>query len=624
MREEIERHKQFSRRALVLGGAKLAVLGGLMARLYQLQVVEAHKYELLAEENRINLRLLPPPRGIIRDRFGEPMALNRPTYRLVLVPEQADSVTATLERVAALVPLTEAQIRRVLDLASSRRGFVPVTVREDLSWTELTRIEVHAPELPGVSIETGLSRHYPYAHAASHIVGYVSAVSRAELTGDALLELPGFRTGKSGVEKVFERSLRGAAGTSRVEVNAFGRVIREMARKEGRPGEDLTLTIDMGLQGFAARRLGEEAGTAVVMDVRDGDILALVSSPGFDPNDFNRGLRADVWKSLLNDPRAPLVNKAVAGQYPPGSTFKPVVALAALEAGVVDSRETVECRGSTELGDHRFHCWRRWGHGRVDMVGAIKRSCDIYFYELARRLGIDRIAAMALRFGFGSPSGVELAGERPGLMPTRAWKEAVFDRPWQGGETLIAGIGQGYVLATPVQLAMMAARLANGDHAVVPRLVRGGDAGSGAAPPAMDLIRDHLALVRNGMDRVVNDADGGTGFGARIEEPGMEMAGKTGTSQVRRISAAERKAGTKQGEIPWNHRDHALFVAYAPAARPRYACAVVIEHGGSGSRAAAPVARDILRETQRRHRQSRPGDGDDARAFLPAAARAGA
>ena len=618
MRQDIERRKRFTRRALVLGGLQVAAIGGLVGRLYGLQVVEAERYQVLAEENRINVRLLPPPRGLIFDRFGEGLAVNRQTYRLVLVSEQTDSVAATLDRIASLIALSERDIRRVLKETSRRRGFVPVTVREDLSWAEVTRVEVNAPELPGVQIEVGQSRHYPFADAASHVTGYVGAVSEAELTGDPLLELPGFRTGKNGVERVFEQQLRGTAGTRQVEVNAYGRVIREVAREEGQPGSDLTLTLDMGLQDFTAQRLDGEAGSVVVMDIHNGDVLALASSPGFDPNAFNYGLTSEAWQGLLNDPKAPLINKILGGQYPPGSTFKMIVALAALEAGIANEKETVICPGFLELGNHTFHCWKRWGHGHVDMVGAIKQSCDVYFYEIANRLGIDRIAEMAERFGLGEVSGIELPGERAGLVPTKAWKEAVLGEAWQGGETLIAGIGQGYMLATPMQLAVMAARLANGSFAVRPRLHRDGSVPDQPAFAALAVDPAHLAVVQEGMIRVVNDPNSGTAYAARIEDEAMAMAGKTGTAQVRRISKADREANLAIEDIPWNERDHALFVAYAPIDAPRYACAVVVEHGGGGSRVAAPIARDVLREAQRRESARWPNDGAPPR--VPGAA----
>ena len=615
MNRDVDRRKQFTRRAIILAGGQVLLLSGLVARLYQLQVVEAEAYEVLAEENRINMRLLPPPRGLIVDRFGAGVAVNRQNYRLVLVSEQTDSITDTLDRLGTLVSLTERDVTRVNRETSRRRDFVPVTVREDLSWSEVARVEVNAPELPGVMIEVGQSRLYPYGDLAAHITGYVGAVSEAELTGDPLLELPAFRTGKNGVERIFEPVLRGSAGTQHVEVNAYGRIIREIARQEGQPGDDLHLTVDMGLQAFAARRLQDEAGAVVVMDVTNGDVLALVSSPSFDPNDFNHGISSDLWQSLLNNPKTPLINKAVAGQYPPGSTFKMMVALAAMQDGLVDPSHTVYCPGHYTLGNHRFHCWKRGGHGHMNMTDAIKRSCDVYFYDTARKVGIEGIAEMSRRFGFGDTTGIDLPGERDGLMPTPGWKLAVTGENWQGGETLIAGIGQGYVLTTPLQLAVMAARIGNGEYKVTPRLARQPEDPAIPAFQPLDVSAPGMELIRDGMRRVVNDQVGGTAYRARIEDEGFEMAGKTGTAQVRRITAAQREANRSIDEIPWIERDHALFVAYAPIDNPRYAISVVIEHGGGGSTAAAPVARDVMREAQRRQsarvRETAPGGPAD-------------
>ncbi|MDG2479964.1 MAG: penicillin-binding protein 2 [Alphaproteobacteria bacterium] len=604
----MDQRKQFTRRALVLAGGQLLIVSGLVANLYKLQVLEASDYQVMADDNRINVRLLPPSRGLITDRFGEGMAVNRPTYQLVLVSEQTESVAETLDSIGTLIELSERDIRWVLKETSRRSGFVPVTVREDLSWREVTRVEVNLPELPGVLIEEGQSRHYPHADLAAHVTGYVSAVSEAELTGDRLLELPGFRTGKNGVEKIFEQTLRGAAGTRNVEVNAFGRVIREISRDEGEPGEELKLTIDMGLQAFATRQIGDQAGSVVVLDLFNGDVLALVSSPAFDPNAFNYGLTSEAWQALLNDPKSPLINKAIAGQYPPGSTFKMMVALAALEDGIIQPEEEVYCPGTYELGNHTFHCWRRWGHGDVNLTEALKRSCDVFFYDVARRVGIDRIVQMAERFGLGGVTDVELTGERSGLVPTRAWKEAVYGEPWQGGETLITGIGQGFMLTTPIQLAVMAARIGNGVFKVMPRLARLDGAPDVPDFAPLDVAPELLDIVREGMNQVVNNPDGGTAYRARIEDEGMAMAGKTGTAQVRRITMAQREAGDDDVEVPWNERDHALFVAYAPVEAPRYACAVVVDHGGGGSAVAAPIARDVMREAQRRESVRWPGN----------------
>ena len=614
-----DRYKLFSRRAAMLAGGKLALLTTLVGRMYYLQVIEADKYKTLAEDNRISMRLLPPPRGRILDRRGVPLAVNEQNYQVLLVPEQARDVNETLMALDEVIGLTGGERKRILREIKRKRSFVPVTVRENLTWEDVARIEVNTPDLPGIMIDVGQSRYYPEGVATAHVLGYVAAVSEKELTGDPLLELPGFRIGKAGMEKVHDLALRGAGGTSQVEVNAYGRVIRELNRQEGRPGADVRLTIDFSLQKMAAERLGEESGVAVVLDIHTGDVLALASNPSYDPNAFNRGLSSKEWKTLVNNPRTPLNNKAISGQYAPGSTFKMVVALAALEKGVITPQQKVFCEGHMELGNAKFHCWKKNGHGPQDMHEAIMHSCDVYFYEIARRTGIDRIAAMARRFGLGDVLGLELPGERRGNIPDKDWKRAIYGEPWHMGETLIAGIGQGYVLATPLQLAVMTARLANGGYAVKPRLTRrieqatDENAAQIDAPGSLGINPNHLKLIREAMEAVANEP-GGTAFRSRIVKPGMEMAGKTGTAQVRRISKAERDQGVlKNDELPWEQRDHASFVGFAPIEAPRYAVAVVIEHGGSGSKAAAPIARDILIEVQKRNPSAQPTQVQEAK-----------
>lgn len=645
MRDEQNRQKLFTRRTLILGGSQLGLLSMLGARLYYLQVLEAERYKTLAEDNRINLRLLAPPRGQIVDRYGRPLATNRENYRLLVVPEQAGDLGRTLRSVAHLIDL-DAEIRaRVIEDATHKRSFMPITVRDNLTWEEVSRVEVNEPDLPGVMIDVGLARQYPYGDALAHVVGYVASPSERDLTGDPLLELPDFLIGKSGVERALDGALRGSAGTQKVEVNAFGRVIREVERDEGDPGADVTLTIDAELQRYVTERLGEESAAVVVMDIFTGEVLALVSVPVFDPNLFNTGLSVAQWNALVNSPRAPLTNKTVAGQYPPGSTFKMVVALAALESGAIDPDHTAYCPGHMDLGDRRFHCWKRAGHGRIGLIDALAQSCDVFFYDVARRVGVDAIAEMSQRFGLGEPLDVGLPGERGGLVPTKAWKQADRGRPWTVGETLITGIGQGYMLTTPLQLAVMTARLANGGRAVKPFLyrtpgpyrehggapdsrsdptsglgdprsgnagskngrsgnVRSGKDGAGqsdaeaAMPPSLNLSPERLRLVLEGMNRAVNHIRG-TAHRSAINIDGRRMAGKTGTAQVRRITLADRESGRyKADDIPWLERDHALFVGYAPVSEPRYAVSVVIEHGGGGSSAAAPVGRDILAKLQ--------------------------
>ncbi len=621
-----DRHKVFTRRAILLAGGKLSVAAILMGRMYYLQVLESDQYQMLAEENRISMRLLPPPRGLVLDRFGHELASNRLNYRVVLIAEQTNGVAETLDRLARVIPINPHQRRRVLREVRRKRRFVPVKVAENLTWEQFARINVLLPDLPGVQPDVGEGRNYPVGVETAHIVGYVSSVSEADQTGDPLLELPGYRIGKSGIEKTYDKILRGKAGNSRVEVNAYGREIRELARQDGQPGDDVVLTIDADLQEKISRRLIDESSAAVVMDIHQGEILAMVSSPSYDPNAFNLGMSTKAWNALVQNPRKPLINKAIAGQYPPGSTFKIIVALAALEAGVAGPGHRVFCNGITELGNNKFHCWRHkyGGHGWMNMNQAIAQSCDTYFYDLALRLGVDRIGDMARRFGLGEALGVELVGEMDGLVPSKDWKLAVTGVPWQMGETLITGIGQAYLLATPLQLAVMTARLCNGGIAVTPKLSRRIDSVAGGTENDDRLDRTaslssphrsigvsagNLRVIMNGMSEVVNGKRG-TARNYRLDkELGMQMAGKTGTSQVRRISKAERKAGGKLAKkTPWKERDHALFTAFAPVSAPRYATCVVVEHGGSGTYA-AQLTKDIMTEVLSRDPLSRSALG---------------
>ncbi|HUK08528.1 MAG TPA: penicillin-binding protein 2 [Stellaceae bacterium] len=619
MQRENKRTRLLTRRAALVAGAKVALLGTLAARLYYLQVLQADRYAMLADENRINLRLLSPPRGLIVDRFGAQIASNRQNYRVVLVAEQAGDLEKTLDAVGALITLGDNDRHRVLREIRRKHSFVPVVVRENLTWEEMARIEVNAPELPGVSIEQGLTRAYPLAEMASHVVGYVAAVSEKELTGDPLLELPDFRIGKSGAEKTHDLDLRGVAGTSQIEVNAFGRVVRELSRHEGTSGKEVALTIDAELQQYVAQRCISEGSVAcVVLDAPTGEVLAMVSVPGYDPAAFAAGLSPAQWHDLITNPLNPLSNKTIAGTYAPGSTFKPMVALAALESGLATPDTRVSCPGYFELGDTTFHCWRHQGHGTLDMRGGIKNSCDVYFFEMAHRIGIDRIAAMAERFGFGSKLGIDIPDEQGGLIPTRDWKLARYGIAWQQGETISCGIGQSYITSTPLQLATMVARLVTGRH-IVPSLTRAAgimkpnDPLVLASLPGLNVAQRDLNLVLDGMNAVVNE-QGGTAYAARIKDAGLEMGGKSGTAQVRHITQAEREHGVpKAKDVPWKDRDHALFVSFAPVSAPRYVCAVVVEHGGveagGGSAVAAPICRDVLIETQKRDPARRVPDG---------------
>ena len=588
-----------TRRGALVLGAQLVMAGVLGFRMRQLQIQQADEFLLLAEENRINIRLIPPNRGLIFDRKGRPVAVNRQNYRIVFVREQAREPEVVLRKLAEIVPLSEEKIARVLKESRQRSGFVPVSVIEHLTWEQIAQVSANAPVLPGIIPEVGLSRHYVRNEDFAHIVGYVGPVSDYDLSKmdeiDPLLQIPRFQIGKSGVEKVLETDLRGEAGASRIEVNSLGRVMRELSRNDGKQGVDVQLTVDADLQSYAQRRMVGESAAATVIDVQNGDILCMASSPSFDPNSFVLGISGKEYSALNQDEYRPLYNKATSGAYPPGSTFKMVVALAALEMGVIDPGETVYCPGHMQLGNRRFHCWRRGGHGKVNLKGSLKYSCDVYYYEVARRVGIEGIAEMARKLGLGVRHDLPIPAMSGGLIPTKNWKLANQDEAWLVGDTFNVGIGQGFVLASPMQLAVMSARIATG-KAVTPRIIRAraGVPEFASEAPDLGLTSSSLAYVKGGMIAVSNEQRG-TAYRSRIVADGMAMAGKTGTSQVRQITAAERAQGVfRNKDLPWNRRDHALFVAFAPHDAPRYAISVVVEHGGGGSTAAAPIARDIM------------------------------
>jgi len=605
MPSNTEKARIFTRRAILLGGAQATLFSILAGRLYFLQAIEGGEYRRMAEENRISLRVITPPRGRIFDRFGVPLAQNDQSFRVVLLPEQVSDLNELLKKLGSFVKIDAADRKRIEHDLKERSGFNAIVVRDNLTRDQMDAIAIHSPELIGIDIDAGEVRAYPYGETTAHVLGYVGPPSRSETedpeNDDTIMGVPGFHVGKNGAERQYEKDMRGEAGDVELEVNAHGRVVRELMRHDPKPGEDLTLTLDIGLQQFAQQRLAREAGAAaVVLNVHTGEVLALVSQPGFDPNLFTFGIGQEDWDELNNDIHAPLLNKAIGGVYAPGSTFKPVTALAALEADIVDPNARVYCPGHYELGGHTFHCWKRGGHGYVNMVEAFAASCDTYFYDLSKRVGIDKIQAMALRFGFGKKLDVDLPHERGGFVPNRFWKKTTRHQEWQLGETLVTGIGQGFLLTSPLQLATMAARLANGGLAVKPHIAQktGTRVRETETWPSMGLNPKHLALVREGLFRVVNSPTG-TAYGSRIKDKGLEMAGKTGSAQVRRITETERKTGVvKNDDLPWKERDHALFIAYAPVETPRYAVAVVVEHGGSGAQMAAPIARDLLKECQ--------------------------
>lgn len=598
MKRENQRSGVFTRRALLLMGGQATLLGVLAAKLYNVQINEGARYATMAEDNRISARLMAPPRGRVLDRAGQVIAGNRLNWRALLVTEQTASPTATLDNFARIVALPDHERARIEREVIRHRRFVPIMIREFLTWEDMAKIEVNAPELPGILVDVGTTRVYPHGEKLAHIIGYVAPPNEKDVGEDPMFALPGIRIGRSGIERARDEDLRGRAGAVQLEVNAVGRVIRELDRREGTPGQDVTVTLDTGLQTAILKRLRDESASAVVLDCRNGEVMAMASNPSFDPSLFNSGVSQAQWEQWTSNRRAPLINKAAAGLYSPGSTFKMATALAGLEAKVISPGERISCPGYLDFGDNRFHCHAKYGHGGMDMKNALKFSCDVYFYEVARRAGIDRIAAMSNRLGMGVDTGIDLPGARKGLIPTRGWS-AQRGRIWNIGDTLVSGIGQGYMQVTPLQLATFTARIASG-RAVVPHLTRsvGGILQPGSRTddyPSLGLLDRDLKLVRDGMLAVVHEA-GGTASIARLPDGKTLMAGKTGSAQVRRVTREQRERGFNSENLPWEYRPHALFVAYAPFDQPRYALSVVVEHGNAGSATAGPIARDIMAE----------------------------
>ena len=574
--------QSFDRRSFVIG----AVQGGigllLAARMGYIAVAENEKYEMEAESNRVNLSLIPPRRGWILDRNGAPLASNRADFRVDIIPERLQDPRRTVQALGKLLDFTADEIEDLNIRLENAAGFQPVPVASGLDYDKFAAVSVRLPELPGVVPQRGFSRYYPTGPAVGHLIGYVGAASREEYESEPvpLLLTPGFKLGKDGLEKQYEQTLRGEPGARRVEVTAGGRIVRDLETREDVQGKPIQLTVDGPLQDYAARRLGLESGSVVVIDCLTGDLMCMASMPSFDPNSFSDGIGSVEYQMLSQNERVPLRNKVLKGLYPPGSTVKPMVAMSFLEAGL-DPSESVGCSGGLRVGNRVFHCWQRGGHGSVDMAKGIYQSCDVYFYHFAQRLGMDVIAPMAKRCGMGQEFPLPVASQFFGTVPDPAWKLAKYGEPWQPYDTVNATIGQGYMLANPLQLAVMAARLATGNK-VMPRLLLGHD------KPRFDSMNfhgDHVQVMQKAMSDVVNGP--GTAGRARLPIENILMAGKTGTAQVVSLNVGSGKGGQ------WKYRDHGLFIFFAPFDNPRYAGAVVIEHGG-GSGAAYPIARDVM------------------------------
>ena len=565
---------------VLFGGAQAAVGAALVGRLGWLAVAENEKYQLMSENNRVQLIVVPPRRGWLVDRYNKPIAINRSDFRVDIIPQQLENPEQTLKTLAQLLRLDTDDLDRILKDLKQGRGFQPVQVAESVSYEDYAAVTVRLPELPGVQATRGFSRYYPTGPAVAHLVGYVGTPSAEdyEKTKDPLFLTPGFKIGKQGLEKTLEPYLRGTPGGQRIEVTANGRLVKELDPKPDRSGQTVQLTVDAGLQEYAARRMGPESGALVALDVDSGDILAFISMPAFDPNSFSRGIGRTEWKMLSEDDHLPLLNKVAQGLYPSGSTIKPAMALAFLKLGV-DPKHRVFCPGGYQIGNRYFRCDA--AHGSMDMHSAIERSCNTYFWATGLRTDPEQTTEMVNYLGYGEEFDLPLATQRYGTMPSPKWLEAKYHRKWQGYDSANTSIGQGYVLINPLQLAVMPGRIASG-KLIQPRLLLG--APRKPVPP-VDVDPEHLEFVRKAMTSVVNDH--GTAVASKLPLDGVQMAGKTGTAQVFRL-------GERGHQSNWALRDHALFIAFAPADKPRYAIGCIIEHGGFGASAAAPIVRDTM------------------------------
>jgi penicillin-binding protein 2 len=571
----------FSRRMLLLGGAQVAVGGLLVGRMGYLSIAQNQKYQLLSESNRVQLIPVPPRRGWIIDRHGKPIAINRSSFRVDIIPQQLEKERDVVPEIAKLLALTEDDVERVRRELSESRGFRPVQIAENVTYEQYAAVTVRLPELPGVQATRGFSRYYPEGPAVAHLVGYVGSANTKEYEAEnknPLLLIPGVKIGKQGLEKTLEPYLRGTPGGQRVEVTARGKLVKELDPKPDRSGQTVQLTIDQGLQQYAARRMGDQSGALVAMDVATGDMLAFISMPAFDPNSFSEGIGRTEWKMLSDDDHIPLLNKVAQGLYPSGSTIKPAMALAFLKQGV-DPKRRVVCNGGYPIGNRYFRCDA--AHGSMDMRSAVERSCNTYFWATGLITDPEKTTEMVNYLGYGQEFDLPIPTQRFGTMPSPKWLEKKYHREWQGYDSANTSIGQGYVLINPMQLAVMPARLASG-KLLQPRLLM---AGQRKPPPDLEVDPEHLAFVRDAMSAVVNER--GTAVGSKLPLDAVKMAGKTGTAQVFRLGARGHQ-GT------WALRDHALFIAFAPADKPRYAIGCIIEHGGFGASAAAPIVRDSM------------------------------
>ena len=615
--------KLISRRMFILSGVKAFVFFAIISRLFYLQISENLKYRSLSDKNRLREWKIVPQRGIIEDYFGEKIAKNTQLFQLHMIPEDVPNLENLFFRLARIIDFNERKRAKLIKRLKKRKPWEPIIISDNLSWSDFSRLNLFLHELQGIKPVVSVARKYSEDGSTSHLVGYVADTSAADLQNNELLReinVPGLKTGKNGIEKLLNEEMIGKPGLQRFEVNAYGKRIKELKFIQGTAGKDFRITIDLNIQKFANELLKGNSGSVCVMDIYTGDVVSLVSSPTFNPNKFVHGISSKDWKDLLENPRKPLINKPMAGLYPPGSTIKPIVALSALENDVVSTKLMVNCKGSIELYGQKYHCWKEKGHGFMNMRSGIKQSCDIYFYEIARRLGVDRLSITSKQFGLGKKVFDSFFEERSGTVPNTKWKLKNIGKGWVLGETLISGIGQGYFQTTPLQLCLMMAQLANGGYEIKPRMIDD----RYALQPIINAWREEFYIKNNkldyenlGLKKLYRNQENikfvleamygatnevlGTSYSSRINDKKYQFAGKTGTSQVKRITAKQRELDLKQNQIPYEDRDHALYVAYGPYKNPRYAVSILIEHGGSGSSAAAPIAKKLFKLVIDRH-----------------------
>ena len=612
-----------NRRMFIIGAAKIIVFSGIVARLFSLQVNENKKYLTLSDKNRIREWKLPPTRGNIVDYFGNVIAGNLKVYQLHIIPEQVENFNYLLLRLKNLLNLSDKKISKINKLKKELKPWDSIIVSENLSWGQFVKINNYLYDLVGVKPVMTISRNYPFKEIYTHVLGYVSQPNEEEILENKMIQerfVPGMKIGKLGLEKRLENHLMGTNAIQRYEVNAYGKRINQLEHQKGEQGSQIRLTVDTEVQKACGELLNDKAGSISVMDIYTGDIIAMYSSPSYDPNLFLFGISKDEWQLIRNNPLKPLINKTLSGLYSPGSTIKPIVALSALENNVVDTKFKVKCTGKMELYGQTFHCWKEKGHGWVSLNNAMKQSCDTYFYEVARLLGVDRLNITAEKFGLGKKVlGNYFNNEKKGLFPNTKWKKNNLGRGWVLGETLITGIGQGYIQTTPLQLCMMTAQIANGGYSIKPKIIVDNNPISYEdAKQSMEsglffdvdtkfladkkLFKDkkNIRIVQEAMFSSTNERFG-TSYKSRIDDPKYQFAGKTGTAQVKRISKRERELDLELEQIPYKDRDHALYVAYGPYINPRYALSIIVEHGGSGSKAAAPIAKKLFKLIIDRH-----------------------